>query len=152
MKTEEELAWHWRTQRVWLALAVIYTLWPLVPLVGREIAAWLGGPHTWSGRIAYWFGAAFFWLLYITRPTRRNVALAVAIAVSLAELVLLLNRLHILRDQAARATNLGAALRHSLRFVFVAQPFALSRRLQLLFCQGMASAMPHGKHKCGFSR
>lgn len=45
--------------------------------------------------------------MYILRPARRNVALAAAIAVSLAELVLLLNRLNIIRDQAARATNWG---------------------------------------------
>ena len=75
-------------------------------------------PHPWGGRVAYWSGAAFFWLLYVIRPTRRNVALAVAIAVSLAELVLLVNWLSIIRDQAARATNLEVIGKGGLAALF----------------------------------
>jgi hypothetical protein len=101
------IGWQLRSRRVWLALAVIYTLWPCVPLVSRELAAWVGGPHTWGGRIAFWFGAAFFWLLYITRPDKRNTTLATAIAVSAAEAVLILNRVGVIQDSASRASNLG---------------------------------------------
>lgn len=74
---------------------------------GGDVNAWLRVPHARGGRIAVWGAAVFFWLMYIIPPTRRYVALAVAIAVSLAELVLVLNRLNIIRHQAAHATNRG---------------------------------------------
>lgn len=117
MRTEEELAWRWRTRRVWIVMAALFTILPCVSFASSGLAYWVGGPHTWGGRIAVWSGAAFFWVLYIIQPTRRNVALAVAIAVSLAETALILNRLGVIQDQASRASNLeiigiglGAAL------------------------------------------
>lgn len=102
----DEGRWEWRTRTVWISLAALYTILPCMSFVSGELGHWLGGPHTWGGRIAVWSIAAFFWILYIARMSRRNVALAVAIAVSLAELVLVLNRLNIIKDQTARATNL----------------------------------------------
>jgi len=103
----QRIGWELRSRRVWLAVAVFYTLWPLVPMVSSELAAWLGGPHTWGGRISVWTIAAFFWLLYIIRPARRNSSLVWAIFVSAGETALILNRLGVIPDRAGHASNLG---------------------------------------------
>jgi hypothetical protein len=61
MKTEEELTWESRSQRVWLAMAVIYTLWPFAPMVSSELATWLEAPRTLGGRMDFGAVATFFW-------------------------------------------------------------------------------------------
>jgi len=103
----QRIGWELRSRRVWLALAVFYILWPLVPMVSSELAAWLGGPHTWGGRIGVWTIAAFFGLLYIIRPARRNLSLVWAIFVSAGETALILNRLGVIPDRAGHAGNLA---------------------------------------------
>ncbi|MGH9729943.1 MAG: hypothetical protein ACRD4V_15315 [Candidatus Acidiferrales bacterium] len=103
----ECIGWELRTRRVWLVLALLYTILPFASLVGGELAGWLGGPHTWGGRVSLWGIAAFFWVLYIIRLPRRNGPLAGAILVSLGELALVLNRLNIIRDSSAHASGLA---------------------------------------------
>jgi hypothetical protein len=96
-----------RSRRGWLALAAYFTLWPLVSLVSSGLGAWLGAPHTWSGRIAEWSIAAYFLLMYVIRPARRNLPLVWAIFVSAGETALILNRMGVIPDRAARASNLS---------------------------------------------
>lgn len=103
----QRIGWELRSRRVWLYSAVLCTLWPLVPLVGGQLAAWVGGPHTLVGRVSYWCVAAFFWLLYITRPARLNVLLAGAIMVSAGETAAILIRLRVIPAPASQASNLG---------------------------------------------
>jgi hypothetical protein len=95
------------SQRGWLGMAVYFTVWPLVPLVSSGLGAWLGAPHTWAGRIVDWSMAAFFLVMYILRPGRRDFALVWAIFVSLGETALILNRLGVIRDQGGPASNLA---------------------------------------------
>jgi hypothetical protein len=91
----------------WLAMAVYFTVWPLVSLVSSGLGAWLGAPHTWAGRIVDWSMAAFFLVTYILRPGRRDFALIWAIFVSLGEIALILSRLGVIRDQGGPASNLA---------------------------------------------
>lgn len=94
-----------RTRKVWLVIALYYTFLPFLPLVSRQLAQWLGGPHTWGGRIVVWAIAAFFWILYAMRISRWNLPLAGAIFVSLGELALILHRGHLIKDQAVQGTG-----------------------------------------------
>ncbi|MGH9433352.1 MAG: hypothetical protein ACRD3T_17615 [Terriglobia bacterium] len=100
------VGWELRSRRAWLVVALIYTFYPFVSLVNEELAAWLGGPHTWFSRVVWWCTAAFFWILYIIRISRRNLRLPLAIFVSVGELALVLNRLNIIRDPSGRGTGL----------------------------------------------
>lgn len=102
----EHIGWELRSRRVWLVMALYFTLLPLVPRVGGELARWIGGPQTWGGRVADLACAAFFWLLYIMRFSRRNVALAGAIFVTSAALAPVLNKLNIITSPAVHGTNL----------------------------------------------
>lgn len=103
------IGWELRSRRVWAALAAFYTLWPFVPFVSRQLGEWLGAPHTWGGRISVWCIAAFFWLFYIIRLSRRNLYLAGALLSTGGELVVVLNRLNIIGDQSGHATGLEVA-------------------------------------------
>lgn len=102
----ERIGWELRLRGVWLVLALFYTLRPLAPLFGGELAGWIGRSHTWGGRIADLAFAAFFWLVYITRMPRRKVLLAAAIFVSSAALAVALNKLNIITSPAVQGTNL----------------------------------------------
>jgi hypothetical protein len=104
------IGWELRSRRVWLCMAVFYTLWPLVSLAGGKLSAWLGGPHAWGGRIAVWFVAVFFWILYFIRIRRRDVPLAMAIVVTLLESVAVLSRVNILTTFTGRASDLELIL------------------------------------------
>jgi hypothetical protein len=104
------IGWELRSRRVWLDIAVFYTLWPLVSLAGGNLSAWLGGPHAWGGRIAVWSIAVFFWILYFIRIRRRDVPLALAIVVTLLESVAVLSRVNILTTFTGRASNLELSL------------------------------------------
>jgi hypothetical protein len=95
-----------RSRRGWLAVAAYFTLLPFVPMVSSVLGAWLGAPHTWGGRIADWSIAAFFLLMNIVRPARRNLPLVWAIFVSAGEAALILNRLGVIPDRAERVGNL----------------------------------------------
>lgn len=102
----EHIGWELRSRGVWLVLALYFTLLPLVPRAGGELAGWIGGPHTWGGRVADLACAAFFWLVYITRMSRRKVVLAGAIFVTSAALVVVLGKLSIITSPAVQGTNL----------------------------------------------
>ena len=102
----QRIGWELRSRRGWLFMAVLLTLWPLTSLVSPHFASWVGGPQTWGGRSGCWGVAVYLWLLYIFRPSRRNVLLAQAAMVSVGEAVLILNWLGIIRDPAGGATNL----------------------------------------------
>ena len=102
----EHIGWELRSRRVWLVMALYFTLLPLVPRAGGELAGWIGGPHTWGGRVADLACAAFFWLVYITRMSRRKVVLAGAIFVTSAALVVVLGKLSIITSPAVQGTNL----------------------------------------------
>ncbi len=102
----EHIGWELRSRRVWLVMALYFTLLPLVPRAGGELAGWIGRPHTWGGRVADLACAAFFWLIYITRMSRRKVVLAGAIFVSSVALPIALNKLNIITSPAVQGTNL----------------------------------------------
>ncbi len=103
----EFIGWELRTRRVWLVLAVLYTLLPVLSLTSGELARWLGGPQTWGGRVVTWAIAIFFWILYIIRISRPSLPLAGAILVSLGELVLILNKLNVIRSPSAHGSGLA---------------------------------------------
>lgn len=102
----ERIGWELRLRGVWLVLALFYTLRPLAPLVSGELAGWIGRSHTWGGRVADLACAAFFWLVYITRMSRRKVVLAGAIFVTSAALVVVLGKLSIITSPAVQGTKL----------------------------------------------
>lgn len=102
----QRIGWELGSRRGWLATALFFALWPLVPLVSRELGAWLGAPHTWGGRIVDWSIAAYFLLMYIIRPARRNLPLVWAIFVSAGETAIILIRLGVIPDRAGPASTL----------------------------------------------
>ena len=101
----ERVGWELRSRRVWLVLAVLYTILPFLSLVSGEFAGWLGAPHTPGGRVGDWVVAAFFWTLYFIRIRRRDLPLAMAIAVTLVELMAVLSRLNPVTNFTGRANN-----------------------------------------------
>jgi hypothetical protein len=101
----QRVAWEVRTRKVWFVAALYCTFLPFLPLVSGQLAEWLGGPHTWGSRVVDWTFAIFFWILYVIRMSRRNVTLAVALLVTAGELTLILNKLHLINDQAAYGTR-----------------------------------------------
>ncbi len=105
----QRIGWELGSRRGWLAMALFFALWPLVPLVSRELGAWLGAPHTWGGRIVDWSIAAYFLLMYIIRPARRNLPLVWAIFVSAGETAIILIRLGVIPDRAGPASTLDIA-------------------------------------------
>jgi hypothetical protein len=94
------IGWELRSRRLWLVLALLYTVWSFAPIVSRELAEWLGAPHTQAGRIGAWSAAVVFWMLYVIRPQRRQVPLAGALLFSLGEVLLVLVHLNIVRDSS----------------------------------------------------
>jgi anti-sigma factor RsiW len=94
------IGWELRSRRLWLVLALLYTVWSFAPIVSSELAEWLGVPHTQAGRIGAWSAAVVFWILYVIRPQRRQVPLAGALLFSLGEVLLVLVHLNILRDSS----------------------------------------------------
>lgn len=102
-------AWQARSRWVWLALALYYTFMPFVSFVSPQLFDWLGGPHGWGSRVAAWTTAAFFWVLYATRISRRNVLLAGGIFVSIGELAMVLNRLNVISNPSAYGSDAAMA-------------------------------------------
>lgn len=101
------IAWQLRSRRVWLLMALFLTLWPLASLTGSQLAAWVGGPHTWAGRSAYLGAAVYFWLLYLLRPGRLSVLLAQAIMVTVGETVAILIRLGVIPTGIPQTNNVA---------------------------------------------
>jgi hypothetical protein len=105
MKTEA-FGWEWRSRRVWLAFALVYTVLPIISLFIGGHLAWLRditAARTWGSRVFLWSLAAFFWILYFIRVRRRDVPLALAIVVTLLESVAVLSRANILTTFTGRA-------------------------------------------------
>ena len=98
------IGWELRSRTVWLVFALFYAAWSLVSLVSPRFAEWLGSPHTQGGRIGTLGVAAFFLVMYIIRPARRNLPLAFAIFASAGEAAIIISHFGVFRDQGGPAS------------------------------------------------
>jgi hypothetical protein len=112
------IGWELRSRRLWLVLALLYTVWSFAPIVSSGLAEWLGAPHTQAGRIGAWSAAVVFWILYVIRPQRRQVPLAGALLFSLGEVLLVLVHLNIVRDSSTADRSVWAFIAMGLLAAF----------------------------------